>query len=79
MVCFLLMQRVAWFSQTGAIFVTRAALAADPLVAARHTPARQEAGTRRPDVFPSSLGSFGEQEIFSNGEQARNDNELLIL
>jgi|HubBroStandDraft_3_1064219.scaffolds.fasta_scaffold3015874_1 hypothetical protein len=75
----LLMQRAARFSHIGTIVITRAALAAGLLAAARHTPARQEAGARRPDVLPSSLGSFGEQEIFSYGEQARNDNELLIL
>src|SRR5271155_4757090 len=34
-----------------------------------HIPARQEAGTRRPDVVPSFWGSFGKTRIFSYGEQ----------
>jgi len=63
MVRLLLMQRAVWFSHIGTIVITRAASAADLLVAARHTPARQEAGARRPDVLPSSLGSFGNKKF----------------
>jgi hypothetical protein len=55
----LLMQRAAWFSHIGTIVITHAALAVDRLAAARHTPARQEAGTRGPDVLPSSLALSG--------------------
>jgi len=46
--------------------------------AARHTPARQEAGDRRPDVVPS-FWTLSEQDLFQLRQTARDDNELLIL
>jgi hypothetical protein len=63
MVRLLLMQRAARFSHIGTIVITRAALAADLLAAAHRTPARQEAWAHRPDVLPSSLGSFGNKKF----------------